>query len=394
MPPVLPARGHLLEEDGDAAGEDGVERGPAGRGVPGRLQTEPRPQHRAEVAAGLALAGAAGAVDEVAEVGAVLALGADAVPDVGGRGGTAAAGEEHEGAAGGAAGAGDPVGEAGRGGGMEGGRVGDGLLLPRPGAGLEGEGCEVEEGGEVEEGSAPRRRFGVGRLREVPRRPGQDEEVVVAATAGPDAGVVGVEEGEEVEAVLGGGVDGGTVEEGECGEGGVEGEEDGVGGGGVGGEAGVVEEAAVEEEVEEVGVGEVPAVGGGVSLGAEAVVGEARAEVAVGRVGGAVTEEVDVELGWEGSDVDAPAIAVVGGGGWIGWEEEEEEEEGGGGGGGGDGHGWGEEERSGIGGGEGKEMQKFCSFITLLLRTHLFIYYHLSVREVFSFYKTQSHYII
>lgn len=197
----------------------------------------------------------------------------------------------------------------------------------------------------------------------------------MAAAAGPDAGVVGVEEGEEVEAVVGGGVDSGTVEEGEGGEGGVEGEEDGVGGGGVGGEAGVVEEAAVEEEVEEVGVGEVPAVGGGVSLGAEAVVGEARAEVAVGRVGGAVTEEVDVELGWEGSDVDAPAIAVVGGGGWIGWKEEEEEEEMGGGGG--DGHGWGEDERSGIGGGEGKEMQKLCSFLALLLRTLLFIYYHL-----------------
>lgn len=94
-------------------------------------------------------------------------------------------------------------------------------------------------------------------------------------------------------------------------EAGVVREVDGVGGGGVGGQAGVLEHAAVEDELEHEGVGAEPGSSVVVSLVAEAVIGEVRAEVVEERVEGAGGEEVEVELGREVADVD-PAVGAFG----------------------------------------------------------------------------------
>lgn len=89
---------------------------------------------------------------------------------------------------------------------MEGGRVGNGVFLPGPRAGLEREGGEVEELRQLEKGSAPNGRVVKERLGEVPSGTSHDEEVVVAHVAVPDLGVVGLEKVEEAEAVFGAGV--------------------------------------------------------------------------------------------------------------------------------------------------------------------------------------------
>jgi len=143
VPPVLPPRREVLEEHGHAPGEDGVERGAPRRRVPRRLQAELGPQHGAHVPDRVVRAFAAGAVDDDARVGAVGALGEDGAPDVGpGRAGGAAR-EEHQRGATRTARAGEPGAEVAEGGRVEGRRVRDRVLLPRPRAGLQGQEREV-----------------------------------------------------------------------------------------------------------------------------------------------------------------------------------------------------------------------------------------------------------
>lgn len=212
---------------------------------------------------------------------------------------------------------------------MERRRVGNGDLLPRVGSRFERQDGDVVELGQFEEGGAPHGGVVCQGLGQVPGGAGGDEEVVVAAVALPDSGGIPVlEESEEVEAVLGAGVVVvGVVEVAEGIEAGVVREEDGVGAAGVGGEAGVVEHAAVEDELEHEGVGAEPGAGLVVGLVAEAVVGEVGAEVVGERVVGAVGEEVEVELWREVADVD-PAAGAFRIGILLGVCEGEEEDEG------------------------------------------------------------------
>lgn len=221
---------------------------------------------------------------------------------------------------------------------MERGRVRDGLLLPGPSSGLERQCGDVEELGQFKKRSAPDGRVVGQRLREVPGGSGHDQEVVVARAPLPDARIVRPQEAVEIEAVLGAGVDVAAVEVAEGVEAGVVGEEDGVGEIRVGGLAGELQDAAVEDELQREGVGAEPAAGAVVGGLPEAVVGQVRAEVVEEGVVGARGEEVQVEPRRQAADVDPAARAAVAGGGRTGraknGDEEGEEEEGGGDGGG------------------------------------------------------------
>lgn len=163
------------------------------------------------------------------------------------------------------------------------------------------------------------------RLREVPGRPGHDQEMVVAFMASPNAGAIVLEKFEQLKAVVGAGIDVGAVEVTEGIDGGIVREIDGVGGVGIGGEAGVLEHAAVEDELQHERVGAEPAVGARMGLVAEAVVGEVWAEVVEERVLGAVGQEIQVEPRGHPSDVDPTVRAVSGGLGNDRFEEKEEE---------------------------------------------------------------------
>lgn len=188
-----------------------------------------------------------GAVHHLAKIGSILALSADAAANVG-TPASASAGEKHESVAAGATGTGEPGVEAGERGRVEGGGVGDGVLLPRGGAGLEGENGEVEELGAGEEGGAPEDRVSVRGLGEVPGGTSKNEEVVVAVAARVDVGLVREEVVMEGKSVKSGGVEQGRgVEEREGVEGGIVGEVDGVGEEGVGGEARVLEKTPVNQ---------------------------------------------------------------------------------------------------------------------------------------------------
>lgn len=98
--------------------------------------------------------GTVGAVNDLTEIGSVLAFCAYAATDVGSSA-SAASGEEHERGALGPFGTVEPGFEAFEGGGMERGRVWDGVLLPGVGARFDGEHGEVETGRKVEEGGSP-----------------------------------------------------------------------------------------------------------------------------------------------------------------------------------------------------------------------------------------------
>lgn len=182
----------------------------------------------------------------------------------------------------------------------------EGEVLPGPGSGLQRQRGHVIELGQFQKGSAPDGRVVGQRLREVPGGAGHDEEVVVAGAALPDARVVGPQEAVQIEAVVGAGVDVAAVEVAEGVEAGVVGEEDGVGEIRVRGEAGELEDAAVEDELEHEGVGAEPAAGAVVGGPAEAVVGQVGAEVLEERVVGAGGEEVEVEPRRQAADVDPP----------------------------------------------------------------------------------------
>lgn len=199
---------------------------------------------------------------------------------------------------------------------MERRRIRDCLFLPGVGPGLQRQRRDVEELRRFEEGGAEYRRIVGEGLTEIPGRSSHDEEMVVAAVAVPDGGAVGV--GEEVEQILAveeAGVLFGAVEVFEGVEGGVVGEVDGGGEMGVGGEAGVLEHAAVEDELEHRGIGAVPAPGGVVGFVTEAVIGGVGAEIVEDWVFGAIGKEVEIELGREVADVD-PSVCAVGL--WIG----------------------------------------------------------------------------
>jgi hypothetical protein len=254
----------------------------------------------------------------------------NAPPDVRRGGDPSAAGEEHKGGPPRAHHAAHPRLQEGEGRGVKRRRVRDGVVLPRPSSCLQRQSRDVVELGELEEGSAPRGRIVVQRLREVPGRPSHDQEMVVAFTASPYAGAVVLEKIEQFEAVVGAGIDVGAVEVTEGVDGGVVREIDGVGGTGIGGEARVLEHAAVEDEFEHERVGAEPAAGERMGLLAEAVVGKVGAEIVEERVLGAVEQEIQIEPRGQPSDVDPTASAVLGGLGNGGFEEEEEEEEGGG----------------------------------------------------------------
>ena len=133
----------------------------------------------------------------------------------------------------------------------------------------------------------------------------------MAHAAGPDFGGVFLEEFEEFEAVVGAGVVVGAVEVAEGVEAGVVREEDGVGGGGVGGEARVLQHAPMEDEFQCRWVGSVPTVGAVVGFLAQAVVGEVGAEVVEERVFGAVCEQIQVESWRELPYVDPSVLAPL-----------------------------------------------------------------------------------
>lgn len=193
---------------------------------------------------------------------------------------------------------------------MERGGVRQRLLLPRPGARLERQRRDVVEFRQLEEGRAPDRRVPRERLGEVPGGSRHDEEVIVAVVSGPDLGGIAAEEVVEIEAVFGAGIDVGAVEESEGVDSGVVGEVDGVGTCGVRSEAGVLEDPTVENELEHVGVGSVPAVGSVVGLGAESVVGDVWAEILVDWVVRATAQEIQIETGREFSDVDPTSVTL------------------------------------------------------------------------------------
>lgn len=190
-------------------------------------------------------------------------------------------------------------------------RIRNGLLLPRPRAGLERECRDVEELGDLQERRPPHRRIGRRRLGEVPCRASHHQKVVMTTASVPRAGAIRLQEVEEVEAVIGAGVDGGAVEIPKGVDAGIVREVDGIGGGGIGGEAWVFEHTAMEEEFQHHGVSSVPAVGAVVGLLAEAVVGEERAKVAGDRVLRTVREEIEVETRRETADVDPTVAAVI-----------------------------------------------------------------------------------
>lgn len=134
------------------------------------------------------------------------------------------------------------------------------------------------------------------RLREIPSGSCHDEEMVMPHVTFPDLRVVIMaEEAEEVEAVVGAGVILRAVEIPERIEAGVVREVDGVCRRWIGGEAGILEHATVEDEFEHGWVGAVPTVGAVVGFLAEAMVGEVRAEIFEEWVFGAVGEEIEVE---------------------------------------------------------------------------------------------------
>ncbi|KAK8445486.1 hypothetical protein SEVIR_9G334650v4 [Setaria viridis] len=345
VPTVLPPRREVLEEDGHAAGEDGVERGPPRRRVPRRLQAELGPQHGAHVPAGVVRALAAGAIHDGARVGAVRALGEDGAPDVGPGRARDAAGEEHQRAAAGPARTGEPGAQMRERRRVEGRRVRDRVLLPRPHAGLHRQEREVGELRPPQKRRrAPQPRPLAGGLRVVPRGPRYHQEMVVPLAARQDPRLVPREEPGELLAVPGRGVEERRVEHvRQRVERRVVGHEHGVGAGRVVGEAVPLQDAAVEEGLQEPRVGAVPGAAARVRARAEAVVGERLAGRGRGgrrgRVGeregvsAAVAEEVGVEARGKVADVDPaartgvrPVGAGAGGGGDV--EEEEEEEEG------------------------------------------------------------------
>jgi hypothetical protein len=145
--------------------------------------------------------------------------------------------------------------------------------------------------------------------------------MVVPMPPRQDLGPVARQELGEGRAVERGGVEEGGVEDvGEGVERRVVRDEDGVRGCGVGDEAAALEEAAVEEGLEEARVGAVPGVAAGVGARAEAVVSERLAGRGGGgrrgwvgeREGGvAVAEELRVEARGEGTDVDPASRAWV-----------------------------------------------------------------------------------
>lgn len=176
---------------------------------------------------------------------------------------------------------------------MERRRIRDGLFLPGVGSGFQCQRRDVEELRRFEERRAENRRIVGEGLAEIPGRPRHDEEMVVTAAAAPDRGAVGVgEEVEQIAAVEEAGVLVGAVEVAEGVEAGVVREVDGGGEIGIGGEAGVFEHAAVEDELQHRGVGAVPAAGGVVGFLAEAVVGGVGAEIVENWIFRAVGKEV------------------------------------------------------------------------------------------------------
>lgn len=136
-------------------------------------------EHRYHVTNRVVSTGAFGAIDDLADIGAVLALGTDASADVG-PATAATADEEHERGTAGAASTFKPRLESTEIGRMEGGWVGDGVLLPWVRAGFNSEDGEIEKGWDMEEGGAPGRRVGGWFLGKIPGWAGHHEEMVVA----------------------------------------------------------------------------------------------------------------------------------------------------------------------------------------------------------------------
>ncbi|KAF7837830.1 hypothetical protein G2W53_006312 [Senna tora] len=122
-------------------------------------------------------------------------------------------------------------------------------------------------------------------LREIPSGPGHDQKMVMAHSAIPDSGLVVLKKVEQLEAVLGAGVDLWAVEIPQGVEASVVREIDAVGREGILGETWVLEHATMEDEFE-------------------------GAEVVEERVFGAIGEEIEVEAWWEFAYVDPTVFAV------------------------------------------------------------------------------------
>lgn len=141
----------------------------------------------------------------------------------------------------------------------------------------------------------------------------------MAGAARPDRRAVAAEPIGEVAAMEGGGVPlVGGIEEGEGRNGRIVGDKDGIGGGRVSDEAGVLKHAAVEKELHEEGIGAVPGVGAVVGARPQSMVGDEGEEALLlllpeleeeGEVV-ASSEKVGVEPARQLADVDPAALAL------------------------------------------------------------------------------------
>uniref|UniRef100_A0A8R7Q8R3 Uncharacterized protein n=1 Tax=Triticum urartu TaxID=4572 RepID=A0A8R7Q8R3_TRIUA len=313
VPPVLPVRGVRVEEHRHAAGEDGVERRPPRVRVARRLQAEARPLEDAHEGAGHeAVLLALPALHQVAEAGGA-ALPDEVVPDGVRISGTLAAGEGEEVVPLHASHPLLPLEDVRVLGRVEVGRVRHGEVEVRPRHLLHEQHRHVPHRRQTEQLVAPLR-VAVRLPLVVPRRPPGHEEVVAPAHGAPLGPPRQPVDELDRRGVLGRGVVAPQVPHDVKPS--VERHEDGGGAGGVVGEAVVLPDAGVEDDVEAEVVGGVPAL-----VGEHAVrVVQGRAEAAVGEVLAhvdprvpvlAVGEDVGVEPRGQVVDVQVPPAAGV-----------------------------------------------------------------------------------